>query len=201
MAVLVPGKFIYLATPHTASIATTQALAQQLDGAIASEINELKDFDHLLPRNTHHATHQTVRKISPELFHGNEVAITTIRHPCDLIVTWWLRQRDVIAKSLGREISFAEFVRTCDETTPGPYIKNGKIFWQDFDSYLRYETLQSDLDAFLIGLALPTVTLKPANVTGNKRDWPTYYNDEITTVVIERFGEEARNFGYDLTSK
>ena len=200
MAVLVPGKFIYLATPHTASIATTEALAQQLDGALASNISKLTDLDPCLPRNTHHATCETVRKLSPELFQGTEVAITTIRNPCDLIVTWWLRQRNGISEKMGREIPFEEYVQICDETTSGgPYIRDGKIFWQDFDSYLRYETLQSDLNNFLIGLTLPTVELKPVNVTADKRDWRTYYDDKTIAVVVERFGEEAQQFGYDLT--
>ena len=87
MAVIVPGKFIYLATPHTASIATTLTL-HQLDGARTTQLNELKDCDNLLPRNTHHATYQIMQTRFPELFQGKEVAITTIRHPCDLIVTW-----------------------------------------------------------------------------------------------------------------
>lgn len=202
MAVLLPGKFIYLATPHTASCATTEALGMQLDNAIATHIsNVMRKAKHVFPGagRTHHHTHQQMLDLYPEMFQGTEITCTTIRHPCDLIVTWWLRQRDVIAAGLHRPILFPEFVRTCDEKTPGPYLRDGKIFWQQADVYLRYETLQQDLNEFLTNLGLPHVTLKPVNVTADKRDWRTYYDDQTIAVVVERFGKEAQEFGYEIT--
>jgi len=119
VAVLFPGKFIYLATHHTASIATVRALAV-LPGAVVSDLNEVKDlqFEHTFPGGTHHSTLEDLKKQRPEYI-GNETSVTTIRNPYDLLVTWWLRQRRNLIKTWGHEPTFREYVEGGDETTSG----------------------------------------------------------------------------------
>ena len=201
MAVLIPDKFIYLSTPHTASIATTRALAT-LEGAVVSNINEAKDLDfkHSFPKGTHHSTLEELKRRTPEYFTGREISVTTVRNPFDLLVTWWLRQRRAIAEKSGHEPTFGEYVETVDEgTTGGPYIRDGRIFWLGADEVLRYESLQEDLDRLLRRLGLPTVELVPTNVTGEKGPWRSYYDEGIRAVAERRFGEEAKEFGYSFS--
>lgn len=203
MAVLLPGKFIYLATPHTGSIATTRALAT-LEGAVVSDLNEVRDLEieHLFPKGTHHSTRAQLRKMQPESFVGVEMAVTTIRNPYDLLVTWWLRQKKVLEEHLGREVTFRHFVEVYDEGMPGgPYLRNGKIFWQDADHALRYERLQDDLDMFLERFRIEPVELGWTNVTTQKLPWPSYYDDETKAIVRRRFGEEIDSLGYRFLSK
>ena len=193
MAVLIPGKLLYLATPHTASIATIYALAR-LPGARVTQLTGLEGVDHLYA--THHADRDDVT------FHnqlsGSEVVVTTVRNPCDLLVTWWLRQPEAVATYIGPEATFEQFVRSVDRVigVSGPYLADGKIFWHDCDRVLHYETLQEDLDELLIGLDLPTVLLKKHNVTKNKRPWQDYYTEETLAVVRSRFKEEMELYGY-----
>lgn len=200
MAVLFPGKFIYLATPHTASIATTRALAE-IDGAVVSDLNEVKDLDlkRTFPKGTHHATLEDLRRMRPEYFTGGEITVTTIRNPYDLLVTWWLRQRENLIKKWGHEPTFREYVEKADETTSGgPYIRDGRIFWMDVNKHMRYERLQKDLNRFLRRHRLPEATLEKTNVTANKEPYKTYYDPETRALAEQRFGEEASHFGYSF---
>jgi hypothetical protein len=203
MAVLLPGKFIYLATPHTASIATTRALAT-LKGAVVSDINEIVDLkvDRRFPKGTHHSTRAELRSRQPESFVGVELAVTTIRNPYDLLVTWWLRQKKILEEHTGREVTFRRFVETCDEgTLGGPYLRGGKIFWQDADYALRYEKLQDELDSFLDRFRIKPVRLDWTNVTAQKLPWLSYYDEETRTIVRHRFGDEIRSLGYRFLAK
>lgn len=207
MAALLPGKFIYLALPHTATCATLRALYNGVEDCYVSRIWEVgkvppeRGLDS--PKNnrsTHHLSLAEVRERRPELFQGGEIAVSTVRHPCDLLVTWWLRQKDTISKRWKvPEPTFPEYIEFVDEDTPGgPYIKGGRMFWMEADHYLRYESLQTDLDAFLAQLGLLTTQLEKQNVTKNKKPWRTYYDEATLSLVRHRFGEEAARFGYEV---
>lgn len=202
MAVLFPGKFIYLATPHTASISTTKALAG-IEGSVASDLHELKDIDlgpRKFPGGTHHAELFGLQRQTPEYFTGREISVTTIRNPYDLIVTWWFRQRRNLIEEWGREVTFREYVEIVDENTPGgPYIRKGRIFWHKVDEILRYESLQEDLNRFLERFELPRVELVPANVTTDKGPWQSHYDDGIRSIAERRFGQEAKEHGYEFS--
>ena len=78
MAALLPGKFIYLSTPHTATISTTTALAELFGGgAWVTVLNETKKlgFKHTFARNTHHHTRAQLQEEYPDAFKGGEIAI------------------------------------------------------------------------------------------------------------------------------
>ena len=205
MAVLLPGKFVYLALPHTATCATMRAIYHGIDGTFVSDVNEVGDVD---PERrlevqgnrfrTHHSTREELEALRPELFKGSEVSFSTVRHPCDLLVTWWLRQRKTIAIRLKvSEPTLLEYIELVEEGTPGgPYIKDGLMYWMETDIYLHYETLQEDLNDFLELHGLPKVELERLNVTKNKRPWLDYYDEGSFDLVRRRFGEEAELFGY-----
>jgi hypothetical protein len=184
MAVLIPGKLVYLATPHTASMSTTKTLAT-LPGALSRP---------KLPV-THHASRKDVE---PHMT-GTELVVTTVRNPCDLVVTWWLRQQVAAKRYIGPDVTFEQFVSRVDEVigVSGPYFcKDGKIFWHDCDHALKYENLAKELNEMLVRLDLPTVTLVRENVTPNKKPWMEYYNEKTLAIVRERFKEEIAQYGY-----
>ena len=200
MAVLLPGKFVYLATPHTATIATTMALLQ-LEDAIPSDIHEIKKFHEgpWLAKASHHATLEELKEKTPQHFTGNEISVTTVRNPFDLIVTWWLRQRKQLGEKAGREPTFCEYLEMADEgTSGGPYIRDGRIFWLRTDKVFRYERLTRDLDRFLKKFRLPPVELPRTNVTSDKAPWISYYDSRAREIAVRKFGEEAKEYAYQF---
>jgi hypothetical protein len=222
MAVLFPGKFIYLATPHTATISTTEALSK-IPGSIPTMVGPnnpvkkrlrgvvIKDkayFD----RNTHHATKEELTKRYGEYFKGNEQSVTVVRNPYDLVVTWWLRQKGGINRTLfkrfrdkahqfQKEPSFLEYLEVIDgKTSGGPYIRNGKMFWMEATEYLRYENLNEELNIYLKKFGINPIDLPRRNVT-DKRPWRSYHTPETFRVINEKFGDEFTKFGYEIITK
>jgi hypothetical protein len=190
--VLFPGKLIYLALPHTASMVTVQTLVT-LEGALGQEVT----------RVNHHATRAEARVKRPDLFSGDEVAVSVVRHPCDLLVTWWLRHliRLSTHKKSPRPPTFEHFLKMPEEEISAyspSYLKAGRMYWMDADEYLRYENLQEELNRTLNRFDLPSVALPRRNVTRNKRPWQEYYDEDVFAAVRERFGDEAERFGYQI---
>lgn len=187
MAVLLPGKFIYLALPHTATRATARVL-WEIDGA--------KTWGHKEIKNNHHVTKKELLEASPDAFMGNEIAVSTVRHPCDLLVTWWLRY----LRYNGGGPGLLEFIQFSEKeiTRFMPYLRDGKMYWIDSDEYMRYESLQTDLNNLLTRFGFPSVVLRKINVTKEKKAWQSYYDDEMPDVVHQRFGKEAERFNYKI---
>ncbi len=197
MAVLIPGKLVYLATPHTASTSTNWALSE-LPGALSSSSASV-GLDTSPLRVLHHATRE---EILPHC-KGGELFISTHRHPADLVVTWYLRQKKHLEERvLNREVSMEEFVEGIDDAmlNSAPYyIREGKMFWHDADKWLYYDKLRDQLNDILRSLNLPTVALPRLNVTkGRAAVWKAYYTDKALDALRRRFWKEAKRFGYEL---
>jgi len=195
MAVLLPGKLLYLAVPRTASVSTETALLA-FEGAIRLE---------------KHITYGQVKADPSIPFQGTEVVFTTIRNPYDILTTDFYYEED-------RYPHFLTFVR---EYEHWPFVVQGKLFWLldevdeawnaigvDFEDFyqgegpffvvLQYENLSEELDALLRTVGLPTVNLPRKNISKDKKPWRTYYTPEAIEAVNERFGEEIKKWGYDL---
>lgn len=169
MAVLVPGKFVYLATPHTGSMSTTTALLEQVPGA-----------------QTLGEHHSTRAELGLEDLEG----VTTVRNPFDMIATWWLR-----TDAKWNYESFSDFLRDYDHPT---YVRDGRIFYhcEPGVHVLRFERLQEDLDEYLARHGLGPLPLPRINRTVDRDPWPDYYDPECLEIVWERFGKEALEHGY-----
>ncbi len=182
MTALVPGRLLYLRTPHTASTAVEKAIMQGIPGAVVVSPGHatMDDFGGgVMSLNGGGSIDLT-----------SEVVTTTIRNPYDMIVTWWI-------SSTAQRTPLAEFVRDYEGRHQ---VIRGRIFSQadDSDIVLRYETLDRDLADMLRLLRLPSVELRRVNVTPSKRGWRTYYDEGSFAVVNERFGREIEANGYDL---
>ena len=192
MAVLIPGKLLYLATPHTASIATTHALAT-LPGAETSGLQGLDDISQRF-WVSHHASFLDCESY----LSGGEVVVTTVRNPLDMLVTYWLRQRSAAERYLGKDVTFSDFVKSVDRVVGPTYIFNDQMFWHEVDRVLHYEHLDKELNALLGELDLPSVVLEPRNVTQGKKPWRSYYDDVTLAVAKDRFKEEMEAYDYTL---
>lgn len=131
---------------------------------------------------THMAMYpETVRR----LISGKEHIFSVVRNPYDFMATCFVRR--------GQTKTFEDFVKNFHED---PYIRDGRIYYhsQDCTTLLRYEKLQTELDALMILLGLSTVPLQRHNETQKKQPWETYYTPETFAIMNERFGDEFAEF-------
>jgi hypothetical protein len=119
------------------------------------------------------------------LITGKEHIFGVIRNPYDFMATCFVRR--------GQTKTFEDFVKNFHEP---PYIEDGQIYYhsQNCTTLLRYETLQSELDALLEKLELPLCPLGRHNETLKKQPWETYYTPETFAIMNERFGDEFAPF-------
>jgi len=177
MAVLLRGKFLYLATPRTGSSATAVALKK------------------LGARSVHGGHHVGLEDVRP---YKGELIFTTIRNPYDVLVSWYVR----IHRTNDFPISLAEFLRTYeheDFTRGDP----PTLFYHCHEGVevLRWEDgLEASLNVLLKKLELEPATLLPENVTPKKKPWREYYDDETLQAVHERFGRDLDTWGYERIS-
>lgn len=177
MAVALPGKFIYLANQHVASLATAAALDEQIPGTFRM--------------GPHHASLSKLCKVRgggrvEEILTGHEVSVATVRNPYDWLVTCWLRRQ--------QGESFEDYVKAM---TKGPYIRDGKIQGHDAVVTLRWETLEQDLNRFLSRFGY-SVSLPVRNRTPGKSSWVTYYTPGTFRLVNEKFQEDFARLGYPM---
>jgi len=196
MAVVLPGKFIYLATINTASERTAQAL-KGIDGAFAAY-----DKRHGIG---HHARLKDVKKVCGDRLTGTEVVFTTIRNPYDLLATWFVRnqghyQMRILEERQGKEGSFRQFLELWLAIDRPPHLLDRRIFYHADDARvrLRFETLQTQIDALMrkIPGVPPHVPLGMQKFTEGRDHWSTYYDDPLYAFVNEEFKDDFVKFGY-----
>jgi hypothetical protein len=198
MAVVLPGKFIFLAHPHTASSAMVLAFQDVFPEAYDvrphhMHLEELKgpngktrinQINRQRARVYDNRPHKN-KPDFPDLFSGDELVFTVVRNPYDYFTSRYLR--------MGAKEPFASFVRSYRGK---PYVEDGKIFYHvaKCQRVIKYESLQEDLNSLMKELELPEVPLGRHNVTEGKKPWETYYSPEAFEAMNERFGEEITPF-------
>tara|TARA_Y100000593_G_C4295696_1_gene330590 strand:+ start:990 stop:1340 length:351 start_codon:yes stop_codon:yes gene_type:complete len=116
------------------------------------------------------------------------------------MVSWWIHhgQRRGYGDSLDE---FTRFLREFPESgfwlvpTPGR-LWDFHLPW--CNCFMRFETLQEDLDWVLGNVGLEPRKLLRVNQTKGKHDWRSYYNSERKRIVEDIYGEEMRELGYEF---
>jgi len=175
MAAALPGKFVYLATPHTASLATVRALTEQLPGC-----SEILSASGRHRHGHHHATRDEFVHLGDEL-----VWWSVRREPRDVLVTCWLRY----GRLRGDERALEDFVR---EWGDPPFVVDGRFDWQDVDEWVEYEHLDAGVAALLGRLGLPPVEIPRYNETPGKGPWRDHWTAEAEDAFVARFGGVLR---------
>jgi len=198
MAVLLPGKFIFLCTPHTGSMAVAYAL-KKIPGAI-----NVQDKAWGVG---HHATLAQVKEAAADKMSGNERVFAFVRNPYDVIVTWYLRERGrsrekYLVRMLGHRPSLAEFIQAWVESQPDVYFHEGRIFYhaEDAGHVLRYERgLEREVNWMLRKLGdVPSVKIPVQNETPAKDHWSTYFDADAYRVTNAAFQHEFVKYGYQF---
>lgn len=196
MAVVYPGKFIYLATLNTGSMAIATGL-KKIDGAY-SAYDKRHGIGHM-------ATLDQVKEVCGDKLTGTEVIFTGVRNPYDLLVSWMfdhpthmhVRRWEAINK---REIDLRGFLEVWLEFNPFPYFKDGRVFHQtkDCSKVVHYEKLQAELNSVIRKIpGLPGSVQLPGATEQIPRDhWSTFYDDPTYAFVNEHFQQEFVQFGY-----
>jgi len=187
MAVVLPGKFLYVANYHVASLATAQALDEQIEETYRVGPHHASP-DRLLKVRQDFFVRQHEHLEPGDVMDGSEVTVATVRNPYDWLVSCWLRR--------GGGVPFVQYVAELCETSPGAYVRNGKIFWHEADELLHWEHLPEELNAFLSRFGLSGMALPHKNQTAGKKPWRGYYNVEIVGLVNRRFGADIERLGY-----
>lgn len=207
MAVLVPGKLLYLPTSHTASEAVVSAL-KKLDGAFVP-YDKRKGVGY-------YATLDEIKPLCESRLTGTETVFTTIRNPYDLLAAWWRDNHDHfqmrrLEEVLDRPPTFQEFLEMwvhidAEPKLDGrPYMKDGRIFYQvaDCDQVLRYENLQNEFNALIRKIPeLPgALSLDLPAPAPSKDHWSFSYDKDVYTYVNRQFQKEFVQFGYPFLWK
>lgn len=199
MAVLFPGKLLYLCTPHTGSYATTLAL-QEIEGAVIldykhvglAEINagdfrtvkirRKEDFEILFQWSKK----QTVYPLPASLYTRKEMILSTMRNPYDLIATWWALDKLEFS-------SLLEFITELGD----PRFSELDYLVKQATRVLRFEHLSADLNEALAEVGMDPVEIPRANETPGKKPWREYYDRESLDAVNVRFGHLFDEYGYE----
>ena len=198
MAVVLPGKFIFLATPYTGSSAVTEALKKIPDAFVPQKKQKgIGQF----------ATLEEVQQIAGDKLKGGEVVFAFVRNPYDMFVTWYLRmfgkyQMSKLETTLRREPTLLDFMRLWHDGQPLPYYREDQIFYQAKDAHvvLRYERgLTKEVNSLMRKLPnVPSVEIGTASVTPDKDHWSTYYDQETYAFVNEAFKADFVAQGYQF---
>ncbi len=114
-----------------------------------------------------------------------------IRHHCDVIVEAWFQEE--------APIDFRVYVRSV-LAGEHPYL-NPKSFYSHIPTnyYLRYRTLQLDLDTMLIEAGLPRIELPPQVEARPKLlQWWHFFPYDLKISVWERYHKEMEHLGFLL---
>lgn len=200
MAVLFPGKFIFLAQPHTGSSAMVLAFQDAFPEALDLRPHHMSISDvRGLPgaARMQQISRQRTRvwdsrpgkrnnqDIDPEIVHkyitGTEHVFTVIRNPYDFLVSCFVRR--------GQGQSFESFVRSYNAS---PYVEQGKLYYHtpNCHSTLHWEKMPLCIDRMMRKLDLPELNLQRHNTTKGKDPWPSYFTPKAFEIVNERFGAE-----------
>jgi len=199
MAVLLPGKFIFLATPFTGSLQVEYAL-KGLPGAIKVEDKAWGVG--------HHAMLDQVLETVGKKATGTERICAFVRNPYDILVLWYKQERSrsrmrILGQLIGRRPSFLDFINGWAEHQPEPFLKNGQIFYHAATAHevLRYERgTEKEINAFLRKLpGVPAVKVTPEPSESDDKDhWSLYYDVESYTAANAAFQHDFVKYGYQF---
>ncbi len=192
MAVLIPGKLLFLAQQNTASMSVMGVL-MGCKGAVMIAPLHSTDADIQNGKGTYvHLPNGGGRQSVAKYLQRNEPTMTVVRNPYDLIVTWYLRS--------GGPNGFLDFVKGVGFLYAKQYANSDSIHWHPWSTHtLRYESIALDLPKFMGGLRLQSKqVLGHVNATRGKRPWQSYHSDETILEINRRFSFYFVNNGYEM---
>lgn len=167
MSFILPGSFIYLSHPRTASVATEDVLRRAFpEGIVTRE---------------HHAgidSHEITGHIK-----GEEIIYTTVRDPLDAMASWYLLNAEWHKRGI------IDFINQYHHK----YLeKNGFMYYHYRDAggnVLRYEEIRRDVAEILNTFGATGIKMSWLNTTKGKdrEDFLSLYSEEAIAAMWKRF--------------
>lgn len=156
---------VYCANPRTGSTAT---------GVTILNMGGYSDGQHHCP---------------PVQVPENAIVAQTIRHHCDVIVSFWYKG--------GAGVPLEEYVDLI--LSGGHHYLGAHAFYKTFDApyLLRYETLQFEFDTLceIAGIKCTTLTVAPTKRPKGMK-WRNLFTTNLFNKVYSRYAEEMETLGY-----
>jgi len=145
----------------------------------------------------------------PEQLPDGVQIVASVRNHFDWFVSSWIKSTWRSRHSALQTLPFPQWLERIHEpdclfadfTFPG-YVMisadNHQLYgplWSRCDVLLRYEDLEMELDT-LLGAEAPA--LQRINTTPHKKDYRQYYSQALREQVVQRYGEEMAELGYDF---
>jgi len=128
------------------------------------------------------------------------IIMSTVRNPYDLLVSWYFHYKARRGTQANDMESFKVWLPQ-QLGSPNQYIRKGLFFGLPWTNrVLRYEHLQTDLNAVLVEVGLAPVTLEQVNVSTHRegRRYQEMYDPTLITLVRYHFGDLLTEHGYSF---
>lgn len=139
------------------------------------------------------ATKQGEHHDPPETLEPETLVVETVRHHCDVFVSWWFWRNSSMA--------FPKFVRTIMNNEHG--LLRAKRLYGRFDSnyILRYETLDFEWQVLCENAGLEQTKIERSSNTKRPKNikWQTLFPFSLKKEVYDMYGEEMEELGYGTT--
>ncbi len=181
MYVIKPN-FGYIAHPKTASSATKDALCKNFGAEIQGQ---------------HHCVDEECCR---SILESGGIVMATIRNPYDLLVSWYFHYKQRRGTTANDMKSFETWLPQ-QLSNPNQYIRKGLFYGLPWaNRVLRFENLQTDLDAVLVEAGLAPVTLEQFNVSRHRegRPYREMYDFALTELIVSHFGDLLAEHGYSF---
>jgi hypothetical protein len=186
-------KLIYLATPRTASTATRKALLDR--GFIVAGPGNQHD---MLEFPDKVGAFSGIRGPLLDGVREDWTTFTTVRNPFDAAVSWVYMRGDRVYEDGLFETPWNTDVFV--NTIVSPLLTPHSLLnlHTDVDIWLRYETLQDDLDVFLEGSDLSPTPIPYFNVSAKRRKkhYQEHYTPESRQYIQNRYAMDFEKFNY-----
>lgn len=136
-----------------------------------------------------------------------------VRNPWDLQVSSWHHLRRERPHLLQHISDFGDFIRwKLDPERPYQYHIDTSIelqtdYLKDLDGTIlvnfigKYENLQEDFEEVCRRIGIRTPRLPHKRQAKDRKDYRTYYNDDLAAQIAEYFKHDIETFGYDFDQK
>jgi hypothetical protein len=206
-------KFVFLATPRTASTSMRRVLDEHSDIRsvhISKTLVEIPFYHHI-------CASVLMRIFMDQGWNWDSYfRFCVVRNPYDRVVSLYHHQLSLIRRKCGGGVvgcvrywqsekpRFRDYVMHLKPsnrlTTSLQYFVCDETGLEQVDAVLRYENLSDQFAEVCarLGIPMPLEGIPKTNVSGNRRHYRTYYDDDTRAKVAETYQHEIERFGYSF---
>ncbi len=203
-------RFIFIHNPKCAGTSIHQALVsfsnymcRHANTSISYYSRKIFGESKKLSNFSYHISASELKNILGDEFWERYYSFGVVRNPYDRLISNF----KYINRSPAHDLhavydefnDFSEFIHNIHSLPWKDYqhhylAVNGQIL---VDKIMRFENLDEDFSLFIRKFHLPDVKLNRVNISQRRKDYSSYYNAEMISIVNEVYDEDFRIFGYE----